>query len=130
MPYQPAGNSGSGSKTAKMSQLKFWSKQNNNKQQEKQLQQDNNGGDNLDGSNNGSNNNGTNNTNNNSNSGNNNSSSKSDTKNNKRNWLHTPEQLINGHAVYLVKVSESNRCEVNMKIYSYGILWLTHTVLW
>lgn len=126
MPYQPAGNSGSGSKTAKMSQLKFWSKQNNNKQQEKQLQQDNNEGDNLDGSNN----NGTNNTNNNGNSSNNNSGSKSDTKNNKRNWLHTPEQLINGHAVYLVKVSESNRCEVNMKIYIYGILCLTHTVLW
>ncbi|KAH8297289.1 hypothetical protein KR044_010157 [Drosophila immigrans] len=103
MPYQPAGNSsGSGSKTAKMSQLKFWNKQNNNKQQEKQLQQDagGNGSDNIDATNgNGNMSNGGNNTT--SSSGN----SKSESKNGKRNWLHTPEQLINGHAVYLVKVS-------------------------
>lgn len=104
MPYQPAGNSGSGSKTAKMSQLKFWNKQNSNKQQEKQLQQQDSLGDNLDGSNSMINGNGNSN---NSSSSNNGSTgnSKSDAKNGKRNWLHTPEQLINGHAVYLVKVS-------------------------
>ncbi|KAH8371617.1 hypothetical protein KR093_008277 [Drosophila rubida] len=106
MPYQPAGNSsGSGSKTAKMSQLKFWNKQNSNKQQEKQLQQDGgSGSDSIDASNgNGSGNNmasvgGSNN-----NSSSSSSNSKSEAKNGKRNWLHTPEQLINGHAVYLVK---------------------------
>ncbi|KAH8407526.1 hypothetical protein KR222_004924 [Zaprionus bogoriensis] len=114
MPYQPAGNSGSGSKTAKMSQLKFWNKQNSSKQQQQEkLHQDN--GDNLDGSQ-GGNSNGnssnihssSNNNNGSSSSGSNNNSSssgssKSESKNNKRNWLHTPEQLINGHAVYLVK---------------------------
>jgi len=101
MPYQPAGNSsGTGSKTAKMSQLKFWNKQNNNKQQEKQLQLQQNEGDNLDGSgihSNGNNNGNSSNT-------NNSNNSKNESKNGKRNWLHTPEQLINGHAVYLVKV--------------------------
>lgn len=103
MPYQPAGNSGSGSKTAKMSQLKFWNKQNSNKQQEKQLQQQDSLGDNLDGSNSIINGNG--NSNNSSSNNGSTGNSKSDAKNGKRNWLHTPEQLINGHAVYLVKVS-------------------------
>ncbi|KAH8321761.1 hypothetical protein KR067_000012, partial [Drosophila pandora] len=88
MPYQPANNGGGstgGSKTAaKMAQLKFWNKQNNNKQQQDK--------DSADG---GANNSNT--------SGNSNGDAKSDTKNGKRNWLHTPEQLINGHAVYLVK---------------------------
>lgn len=45
--------------------------------------------------NNSSNNNNTNNT---------NGSSSNDAKNGKRNWLHTPEALVNGHVVYLVKV--------------------------
>ncbi|XP_034101769.1 PTB domain-containing adapter protein ced-6 isoform X1 [Drosophila albomicans] len=101
MPYQPAGNSsGSGSKTAaKMSQLKFWNKQNSNKQQEKQLQQDaGNGSDNIDATNGNGNNVANGGSNNNSSS-----NSKSESKNGKRNWLHTPEQLISGHAVYLVK---------------------------
>ncbi|EDW02388.1 GH21964 [Drosophila grimshawi] len=97
MPYQPAGNSSGGSKTAKMSQLKFWNKQNNNKQQEKQLQQDSSGESIIDGSTGGGSNGGSNGV---SGGGGN---SKSESKSGKRNWLHTPEQLINGHAVYLVK---------------------------
>lgn len=121
MPYQPAGNSGSGSKTAKMSQLKFWNKQNSSKQQEKQLQQQDNG-DHLDGSHN-INGHGNGNSNNNSNGSSSGSggNSKSDAKNGKRNWLHTPEQLINGHAVYLVKVSSHllcNGCEQILKFFS------------
>ncbi|KAH8280352.1 hypothetical protein KR018_003190, partial [Drosophila ironensis] len=93
MPYQPANNGGSGStgasKTAaKMAQLKFWNKQNSGKQQQQQDKDK----DTADGGTNSSNT-----------SGNSNGDAKSDAKNGKRNWLHTPEQLISGHAVYLVK---------------------------
>ncbi|EDW57144.1 PTB domain-containing adapter protein ced-6 [Drosophila virilis] len=101
MPYQPAGNSsGSGSKAAaKMAQLKFWNKQNSNKQQEKQLQQDaSDGSDCHVGNGNGSGNNSASNG-----AASSGGNSKGDSKSGKRNWLHTPEQLINGHAVYLVK---------------------------
>lgn len=60
-----------------MSQLKFWNKQNSSSK--------------TDNSENTENKNGT--------------ATKEDTKGGKRNWLHTPEALINGHVVYLVKVS-------------------------
>ncbi|XP_017866279.1 PREDICTED: PTB domain-containing adapter protein ced-6 [Drosophila arizonae] len=106
MPYQPAGNNGSGGSVssasskaaAKMSQLKFWNKQNSSKQQDKQLQQLQDSSDGCDANGNGSG--GNNSASNGSGSGGN---SKGDSKSGKRNWLHTPEQLINGHAVYLVK---------------------------
>ncbi|KAI8119118.1 PTB domain-containing adapter protein ced-6 [Lucilia cuprina] len=62
-----------------MSQLKFWNKQNNNSK--------------TDNSENTENKNGT--------------TTKEETKGGKRNWLHTPEALINGHVVYLVKFSGS-----------------------
>lgn len=62
-----------------MSQLMFWNKQNN------------------------SNNNNTNNHANGTNVGGNGASSLSDGKNGKRNWLHAPDALVNGHVVYLVK---------------------------
>ncbi|EDW74719.1 uncharacterized protein Dwil_GK15827, isoform D [Drosophila willistoni] len=99
MPYQPAGNSGSGAGSkaaAKMSQLKFWNKQNNNKQQQQQQQDKDQSGDSssIIANSNSNNNNGI---------SNGENGSKGESKNNKRNWLHTPEQLINGHAVYLVK---------------------------
>ncbi|XP_022231852.1 PTB domain-containing adapter protein ced-6 isoform X2 [Drosophila obscura] len=93
MPYQPANSSGStgGSKTAaKMAQLKFWNKQNSSKQQQQDKDKDTANEGNISSGNN--------------NSGSSNGGdSKSESKNGKRNWLHTPEQLINGHAVYLVK---------------------------
>ena len=63
-----------------MSQLKFWNKQNNNsnnKDKDKEKDKDNE----------------------------NTTNGTSDTKNGKRNWLHTPEALLNGHVVYLVKVT-------------------------
>ncbi|XP_002017766.2 PTB domain-containing adapter protein ced-6 isoform X1 [Drosophila persimilis] len=95
MPYQPANSSGStgGSKTAaKMAQLKFWNKQNNNKQLQQDKDKDSANEGNISSGNNtsggGSSNGG---------------DSKSESKSGKRNWLHTPEQLISGHAVYLVK---------------------------
>ncbi|BFG03959.1 PTB domain-containing adapter protein ced-6 [Drosophila madeirensis] len=93
MPYQPANSSGStgGSKTAaKMAQLKFWNKQNSSKQQQQDKDKDTvNEGSITSGNNNSGSSNG--------------GDSKSESKSGKRNWLHTPEQLISGHAVYLVK---------------------------
>ncbi|XP_064548012.1 PTB domain-containing adapter protein ced-6 [Drosophila montana] len=107
MPYQPAGNSsgsGSGSKAAaKMAQLKFWNKQNSNKQQEKQLQLQQDAADGSDCHVNNGNGSGGNNGASNGAASSGGGSSKGDSKSGKRNWLHTPEQLINGHAVYLVK---------------------------
>uniref|UniRef100_A0A1A9WQJ9 PID domain-containing protein n=1 Tax=Glossina brevipalpis TaxID=37001 RepID=A0A1A9WQJ9_9MUSC len=66
--------------SGKMSQLMFWNKQNNS-------------------------NSSSNNTNNKDNDGKESKSAatKDETKKNKRNWLHTPEALISGHVVYLVK---------------------------
>lgn len=68
-------------KTAKISQLKFWNKQNNNTSKDKDKDAE------VTETKNGAN--------------------KEDSKAGKRNWLHTPEALINGHVVYLVKVSSS-----------------------
>lgn len=68
-------------KTAKISQLKFWNKQNNNANKEKDKEATE-----TTETKNGANN-------------------KEDAKAGKRNWLHTPEALVNGHVVYLVKVS-------------------------
>ncbi|XP_061399164.1 PTB domain-containing adapter protein ced-6 [Musca vetustissima] len=65
-------------KTAKISQLKFWNKQNNNTSKDKDKDADA-----VTETKNGAN--------------------KEDSKAGKRNWLHTPEALINGHVVYLVK---------------------------
>ncbi|XP_075165161.1 PTB domain-containing adapter protein ced-6 [Haematobia irritans] len=62
-------------KTAKISQLKFWNKQNNNANKDKD-------GETTEAKN---------------------GANKEDTKAAKRNWLHTPEALVNGHVVYLVK---------------------------
>ncbi|KAI8040142.1 PTB domain-containing adapter protein ced-6 [Drosophila gunungcola] len=91
MPYQPAnsgGTSGGSKAAAKMAQLKFWNKQNSSKQQQQDKDKDAaDGGSNISGGT-GSNSNG---------------DAKSEAKSGKRNWLHTPEQLISGHAVYLVK---------------------------
>lgn len=98
MPYQPANSGGTtgGSKAAaKMAQLKFWNKQNSSKQQQQDKDKDK---DAADAGNNSSNT-----------TGNSNGDAKAEAKNGKRNWLHTPEQLINGHAVYLVKVSGGRR---------------------
>ncbi|XP_058976561.1 PTB domain-containing adapter protein ced-6 [Musca domestica] len=64
-------------KTAKISQLKFWNKQNNNTSKDKDKDAE------VTETKNGAN--------------------KEDSKAGKRNWLHTPEALINGHVVYLVK---------------------------
>lgn len=95
MPYQPAnsgGTSGGSKAAAKMAQLKFWNKQNSSKQQQQDKDKDAaDGGNNTSGGGTGSNSNG---------------DAKSEAKNGKRNWLHMPEQLISGHAVYLVKVSK------------------------
>ncbi|KAH8252886.1 hypothetical protein KR032_002335, partial [Drosophila birchii] len=93
MPYQPANSGGTtgGSKAAaKMAQLKFWNKQNSSKQQQQDKDKDK---DAADSGNNSSNTTGN----------SSNGDTKGEAKNGKRNWLHTPEQLINGHAVYLVK---------------------------
>ncbi|XP_061387800.1 PTB domain-containing adapter protein ced-6-like, partial [Musca vetustissima] len=65
-------------KTAKISQLKFWNKQNNSTSKDKDKDADA-----VTETKNGAN--------------------KDDSKAGKRNWLHTPEALINGHVVYLVK---------------------------
>ncbi|XP_037815741.1 PTB domain-containing adapter protein ced-6 [Lucilia sericata] len=62
-----------------MSQLKFWNKQNNNSKTDNSENTENKNG----------------------------SATKEETKGGKRNWLHTPEALINGHVVYLVKFSGS-----------------------
>lgn len=63
-----------------MSQLKFWNKQNNNSNNNK----DKDTTDTAETKN---------------------GATKEDAKAGKRNWLHTPDALINGHVVYLVKVS-------------------------
>lgn len=60
-----------------MSQLKFWNKQSNNSKSENSENAETKNGANT----------------------------KEETKGGKRNWLHTPEALMNGHVVYLVKVS-------------------------
>ncbi|XP_016968004.1 PTB domain-containing adapter protein ced-6 [Drosophila biarmipes] len=95
MPYQPAnsgGSSGGSKAAAKMAQLKFWNKQNSSKQQQQDKDKDAaDGGNNTSGGSGG----GT--------GSNSNGDAKGEAKNGKRNWLHTPEQLISGHAVYLVK---------------------------
>ena len=59
-----------------MSQLKFWNKQNNNTKTDTNENTETKNG----------------------------NANKEDSKGGKRNWLHTPEALINGHVVYLVKV--------------------------
>jgi len=96
MPYQPAnsgGTSGGSKAAAKMAQLKFWNKQNSSKQQQQDKDKDA-----ADGGSNTSGGGGT--------GSNSNGDAKGEAKSGKRNWLHTPEQLISGHAVYLVKVSK------------------------
>uniref|UniRef100_A0A1I8PM63 PID domain-containing protein n=1 Tax=Stomoxys calcitrans TaxID=35570 RepID=A0A1I8PM63_STOCA len=64
-------------KTAKISQLKFWNKQNNNANKDKDKESET--------------------------TETKNGANKEDSKAAKRNWLHTPEALVNGHVVYLVK---------------------------
>ncbi|XP_067631149.1 PTB domain-containing adapter protein ced-6 [Eurosta solidaginis] len=61
-----------------MSQLMFWNKQNNNKDNTKNQSNDNNSKNSTNGT-------------------------TEDAKKDKRNWLHTPDALVNGHIVYLVK---------------------------
>uniref|UniRef100_D3TPR4 Adaptor protein CED-6 n=1 Tax=Glossina morsitans morsitans TaxID=37546 RepID=D3TPR4_GLOMM len=66
--------------SGKMSQLMFWNKQNNsNSSSSNTSNKDNDGKESK------------------------NAATKDETKKNKRNWLHTPEALISGHVVYLVK---------------------------